>query len=68
MAKSIPHEQATIKSFKCDPELLLNYINACIEDAIEEEDTSHLLKIPFYLKACGFSDLFALMDQLHYFN
>jgi hypothetical protein len=68
MAKSIPHEQATIKSFKRDPELLLEYINACIQDAIEEEDTSHLLKILYYLKACGFSDLFSLMDQLHYFN
>ena len=68
MAKSIPHEQATIKSFKRDPELLLEYINACIQDAIEEDDAEHLEEIPYYLKACGFSDLFSLMNDLHYFN
>ena len=68
MARSIPHEQATIKSFKRDPELLLEYINTCIQDAIEEDDAEHLEKITYYLKACGFSDLFALMDHLHYFN
>lgn len=67
-SKSIPHEKAMMQAFKREPELLLEYINSCIEDAVKEQNTASLAKIPLYLKECGYNGLFSLMYDLHYFN
>lgn len=65
--KSIPHEKAMMQAFRRDPELLLHYINSCIEEAVTAKDTAPLVTIPMYLNACGYKDLFGLLTDMNLF-